>query len=53
MRSDSLRRLFEKPQRILKEFDCCDIIHINREKNRLTDQLANRAIDQGMPGEAK
>ena len=40
-----LRPLYEKAQKLLRQFDSYTISHIPREKNTRADQLANDALD--------
>lgn len=40
-----MRKLAEKVHAVLEKFSSWEIAHVPREKNRLADQLANRAMD--------
>jgi len=45
LRAEHLKPLYEKVKQALSHFSY-KILHINREKNKLADKLANLAIDQ-------
>jgi ribonuclease HI len=40
--------LFERARSLLRHFDCCTIVHVRREANKLADKLANRGIDDAL-----
>ena len=45
VKSPNLKKLFKEVQGLLLNFDEVVINHIKREKNKLADELANKAID--------
>lgn len=46
VKSDTLRPLFEKVEKIKKEFPHLKFTHVRRENNKEADALANRAMDE-------
>jgi ribonuclease HI len=46
VKSDDLRPLFERAQKMSKTFDSFRIEHVYREQNREADALANEALDE-------
>lgn len=47
VKSPNLRSLFDEARRLLTSFDDWKMTHVRREKNKLADELANRAMDAG------
>jgi ribonuclease HI len=46
VKSEDLRPLFERAQKMSKTFDSFRIEHVYREQNREADALANEALDE-------
>jgi hypothetical protein len=46
VKSEDLRPLFERAQKMSKAFDSFRIEHVYREQNREADALANEALDE-------
>jgi len=45
--SPTLKELYEQAMKKIDQFDCFEIRHVLREKNRAADRLANLAMDRG------
>lgn len=45
VKSPNLRSLFDEACQLLRGFDEWKMTHVRREKNKLADELANRAMD--------
>ncbi len=45
VRDVKLKVLFAEAQRLLRSFAVLDVAHVEREKNREADRLANQAVD--------
>ena len=50
--SPTLKELHQRATKLIDQFDCFDIKHVLREKNREADRLANIAMDRGMANKA-
>ncbi len=46
--SPTLKPLFDQAMKMIDQFDCFEIGHVLREKNREADRLANKAMDRGI-----
>jgi ribonuclease HI len=53
VKSEDLRPLFERAQKMSKAFDSFRIEHVYREQNREADALANEALDETEGGKPK
>jgi hypothetical protein len=53
VKSEDLRPLFERAQKMSKTFDSFRIEHVYREQNREADALANEALDETEGGKPK
>jgi probable phosphoglycerate mutase len=53
VRSPELRPLFENAKRLTARLQAFEIEHVRRGKNKRADELANRAMDKGMPRRAE
>jgi ribonuclease HI len=53
VKSEDLRPLFERAQKMSKAFDSFRIEHVYREQNREADALVNEALDETEGGKAK
>jgi ribonuclease HI len=47
VRSQDLRELFERAQRLCRSFRRCSVVHIRRQDNADADRLVNQAINLG------
>lgn len=43
--SDNIKPLFNKANKLLKSFEFVTLKHVKRDKNKLADALANKAMD--------
>jgi ribonuclease HI len=46
VKDEKLQVLYRRAQSLLRQFESYRILHVPREKNKLADRLANRAIDE-------
>jgi hypothetical protein len=53
VKSEDLRPLFERAQKMSKAFDSFRIEHVYREQNREADALVNEALDETEGGKPK
>lgn len=52
IKSDQLRSLAAKAERLLYKFESKSLTHVRREKNARADELANDAMDAAAAGES-
>jgi ribonuclease HI len=50
--SPALKELYTQASKMIDQFDCFEINHVLREKNRDADRLANLAMDRGVARKA-
>jgi ribonuclease HI len=50
--SPTLKELHSRAMKLIDQFDCFEINHVLREKNREADRLANLAMDRGVAKKA-
>jgi len=48
IKEDTIRVLYSLAGHLRKSFKCLSVTHIPRERNKLADREANRALDQGV-----
>jgi ribonuclease HI len=53
VKSRSLRPLVDRVKQLLAGYGDVEVEHVPREKNTACDNLANRAVDEGLAGEKK
>ena len=46
VKNTKLKFLYDQFQLLMKEFDCVDLNHVRREKNKKADSLATRSLKQ-------
>ncbi len=46
MKNEKLRSYFQEIQSLTSKFASCRFVHVQRERNRMADNLANNALDK-------